>query len=75
VGADADIVIWNPKTQNVISVQNHHSKADLNIYDGFKIAGEPTFVIKNGIVAVENGKLKSDLPPGKLIHRKVSKTN
>jgi len=74
VGADADIVIWNPNTQNEISVQNHHSKADLNIYDGFKIAGEPAFVIKNGIVAVENGKLKSDLPPGKLIHRKVSKT-
>ncbi len=57
VGFDADLVIWNPKKENLISVQSHHQNCDLEIYEGFKTIGEPEVVITNGEIKVENGKL------------------
>lgn len=59
VGSDADLVIWNPKTVNKISVENHHQNCDLEIYDGFKTLGTPEFIISNGIIVVKNGELIS----------------
>ncbi|MBU8893399.1 MAG: dihydropyrimidinase, partial [Bacteroidales bacterium] len=60
VGSDADLVIWNPKTENIISVENHHQNCDLEIYEGTKTVGAPEIVILNGEIKVENGKLISD---------------
>lgn len=57
VGSDADLVIWNPKTENVISVENHHQNCDLEIYEGFTTIGEPEVIVANGEIKVENGKL------------------
>lgn len=74
VGSDADIVIWNPKTSHPISAKNHHSKADISIYEGFKVFGQPEYVIKNGVIAVEKGKLNPQLPSGQLIKRRVART-
>ncbi|MBK7096865.1 MAG: amidohydrolase family protein [Saprospiraceae bacterium] len=36
VGMDADIVIWDPEPENVISSKTHHQKTDINIYESFK---------------------------------------
>lgn len=74
VGSDADIIIWNPNSQGFISAANHYSKSDLNIYEGFKTVGEPLYVIKNGVIAVERGNLNHNLPVGKLIMRRSTKT-
>lgn len=68
VGSDADLVIWNPKTENEISVDNHHQNCDLEIYEGFKTIGEPEIVIANGEIKVENSKLVSETK-GKFLKR------
>jgi len=60
VGSDADLLIWNPKTENTISVENHHQNCDLEIYEGFKTVGEPEIVIANGEIKAENGRLISE---------------
>ena len=39
-GYDADIVIWDPDIQKVISVENHQSDCDSEIYEGFRIRGQ-----------------------------------
>ncbi len=39
-GYDADIVIWDPDIQKVISVENHQSNCDSEIYEGFRIRGQ-----------------------------------
>jgi dihydropyrimidinase len=57
VGAEADIVIWNPKPEKTISVKNHHQNCDLEIFEGFKTKGIAEIVICNGSIKVENGNL------------------
>lgn len=57
VGSDADIIIWNPKKENVISVNSHHQNCDNNIYENVKTKGSPDYVIVKGEIAVKNGKL------------------
>jgi len=74
VGSDADIVVWNPNTESVISAKTHHSKADMSIYEDFSVKGKAQYVISKGIISIDNGMIVSDLPTGKLLRRKVQKT-
>lgn len=69
VGSDADIVIWNPNTENVISVKTHHQNCDINIFEGIKTKGSAEFVIKNGEVVIEKGKLINSPSQGKYLKR------
>ncbi|NVO12373.1 MAG: dihydropyrimidinase [Bacteroidales bacterium] len=75
VGSDADIVVWNPNTESVISAKTHHSKVDMSIYEGFSVKGKAQYVISKGIIGIDNGKIISNLPTGKLLRRKVQKTS
>ena len=38
-GADADIVIWDPKATRTISVETHHQNVDFNIFEGMEVSG------------------------------------
>ncbi|PLX15972.1 MAG: dihydropyrimidinase [Marinilabiliales bacterium] len=70
VGSDADLIIWNPKTENTISIENHHQNCDLEIYAGFETIGEPEIVIANGEIKVENGMLVSE-SKGRFLKRTI----
>lgn len=39
-GSDADIVIFDPNVEHVISARTHHSAVDSNIYEGRKVRGK-----------------------------------
>lgn len=56
-GADADIVIWNPTTQKIITAKNHWQRNDNSIYEGMQTTGSPEFVIIRGVVVSERGNL------------------
>ncbi len=60
VGSDADLIIWNPEKENIISVKTHQQNCDLEIYEGIKTIGAPEVIIFNGEIVVENGILISD---------------
>jgi dihydropyrimidinase len=53
VGSDADLVIWNPDTKSVISVETQLQKCDSNIYEGMIIKGEAEYVLNRGEAARE----------------------
>ena len=69
VGSDADIVIWDPTQTGVISAKTHLHKCDRNIFEGFKTKGGPAYVVANGKVQFENGKLNVERGAGRFISR------
>ena len=71
VGADADIVIWDPTKEGVISAKTHLHKCDRNIFEGFKTKGAPAWVIANGRVQYDHGDLKVERGAGRFISRRA----
>ena len=58
-GAEADIVIWNPKKESIISSKTHHQNCDINIYEGMKTIGVPEYVFVGGDIAIKGGEYSS----------------
>jgi len=54
-GSDADIVVFNPDAEQVISAKTHHMNVDYNCYEGRKVKGVSEIVLSRGEVLVENG--------------------
>ena len=63
VGSDADIVVFDPDAEAVISARTHHMNVDYNLYEGMRVKGVPKVVIVNGRVLVEDGEY-TGLPAG-----------
>ena len=69
VGADADLVVWDPKGTRTISVKTHHQKVDYNIFEGMVVQGIPTHTISQGNVVWADGKLDTEKGAGRYIPR------
>lgn len=70
VGSDADIVIWNPEIENIISAKTHHQHCDSNIYKGFKTKGSAEYVITKGNLVLSKGKCNTEKIKGNYLFRK-----
>jgi len=53
VGADADVVIWDPKKKKVMSAETSHQRTDYNLYEGWEITGLPEKVYRRGELLVD----------------------
>jgi dihydropyrimidinase len=69
VGADADLVVWDPKGTRTISAKTHHQKVDYNIFEGMVVQGIPTHTISQGNVVWADGKLDTKKGAGRYIPR------
>ncbi len=69
VGADADLVVWDPKATRTISAKTHHQKVDFNIFEGMKVQGVPSHTISQGRVVWADGKLDVEKGAGRYIPR------
>lgn len=70
IGADADIVLWDPGYE-VTLTDTLHDNAGYNPYRGRTIKGWPTIVIQRGAILVENGKLHAKAGQGRLMLREA----
>jgi dihydropyrimidinase len=68
-GSDADIVIWDPAAEGVISSSTHHQNCDINIYEGFRVKGAARYVIAGGKIAVNNGVMTTEVLAGNFLTR------
>jgi len=69
-GADADIVIWDPKLKHTIAAKTHHSAVDYNLYEGRKVTGKPVKVFRRGVLLVDGDKWLGEQGTGQFLHRK-----
>lgn len=57
IGADADLVIFDPNEKHTLSAATHHMNADYSCYEGVEVQGKVKTVILRGKVAIDNGKV------------------
>jgi dihydropyrimidinase len=69
VGADADIVVWDPNASRTISVDTHHQNIDFNIYEGMEVSGVAATTISQGKVVWTDGELRTVEGAGRYIKR------
>ncbi len=71
VGADADIVVWDPERTKVISAKSQQSAIDYNVFEGQKVKGLPRYTLTRGMVAVNDGKVETQEGHGEFVARKA----
>ncbi len=67
-GADADIVVYDPDVDGLITAEDQVANVDYAPYEGVKTSGHIAQVWLRGALSVEEGKLLTD-PKGKYIPR------
>ncbi|MCL5260061.1 MAG: dihydropyrimidinase [Gammaproteobacteria bacterium] len=71
VGADADLVIFDPKLKRTISREILHERVDYTPYEGFEVTGYPIMTLSRGKVIVDKGKFIGKTGAGKFLTRKL----
>jgi len=69
VGADADIVVWDPEASKTISAKTHLQKVDYNIFEGMTVKGCASHTISQGNIVFADGKLDVERGAGRYVDR------
>ena len=69
VGADADIVLWDPDLEHTISAKTHHMNTDYNVYEGMTVRGWPTRVLLRGRTIVDGDQWLGEAGQGQFLRR------
>ncbi len=68
-GADADLVLLDPKKKHTISVKNTHMNVDYNPYEGMTVDGSIRDVFVRGTPLVQEGKFVGKHSHGRFLKR------
>jgi dihydropyrimidinase len=69
IGADADLVIWDPNAEWTLSVEHMHSNVDYCVYEGLKVRGATTLVLSRGVVVVRDRQFVGQVGAGQFLRR------
>ena len=69
VGADADIVVWDPNKEKTITANTQQSSIDYNVFEGHHVKGLPRYTLSRGQVAVFDGEVRTQEGHGKFVSR------
>jgi len=69
VGADADLVVWDPEGTKTLSAKTQHSKGDFNIFEGRTVRGIPSHTVSQGELVFVQGDLRAVQGKGRYIKR------
>ena len=72
VGADADIVVWDPEREKTITAKTQQSAIDYNVFEGKKVKGLPRYTLTRGMVAVNDGKVETQEGHGEFVRREAN---
>ncbi|MER8805149.1 dihydropyrimidinase [Mesorhizobium sp. M0018] len=68
-GADADIIVWDPKRKKKITAKKQQSVIDYNVFEGFEVTGLPRFVFSRGELSIEENEVKAEPGHGEFVAR------
>lgn len=68
-GANADLVVWDPKKTRKISAKTHHQKIDFNIFEGMEVEGINVVTISQGKIVYKDGDVRTTRGAGRYINR------
>ena len=71
VGADADIVVWDPKRTKTIAAARQQSVIDYNVFEGFELTGLPRYVLSRGKVSIVENEIKTEPGHGQFVAREA----
>jgi len=69
VGADADLVVYDPNATRTISAKTHHMDVDYSCYEGRQVRGRSDVVLSRGSVIVRNGEFTGRTGHGRFVKR------
>lgn len=69
VGADADIVLWDPQICRKIRQEDLHHGCDYTPFEGFEVTGWPVLTMLRGQIVVDQGALAQIRPVGDYVAR------
>ena len=73
VGSDADIVVYDPNKDFVVSKDNMHSDVDYTIWEGVELKGYPVMTFSRGKLVFQDGEFVGEAGWGKFVRRKGRK--
>ncbi len=56
VGADADVVVWDPKREKILGTETLHMRVDYSPYEGRKVPASASHVLSRGELIIDNDK-------------------
>jgi len=68
-GADADLVVFDPRTVHTLSAASHHMAVDYSCYEGQNLTGRVETVMSRGRVLVEGGAFVGAVGGGRYLKR------
>jgi dihydropyrimidinase len=71
IGADADVVIFDPALAHRIPNKNTHTNVDYSMYEGRQCLGAPVMVMQRGRVVMAHGEVKADHGQGRFLAGKL----
>jgi dihydropyrimidinase len=69
VGADADLVVYDPNRSHVLSASTHHMDVDYSCYEGMTVQGGSDVVMSRGSIVVKDGEFLGRKGHGQFIKR------
>ncbi|MEV0260237.1 dihydropyrimidinase [Streptomyces sp. NPDC050617] len=68
-GADADIVVYDPHAEQVISAETHHMNVDYSAYEGRRITGRVETVLSRGTAVLDQRQFTGRAGHGRYVPR------
>ena len=75
VGADADIVVWDPAGTKTLSAKTQFSKGDYNVFEGRTVTGIPSHTLSQGKLVFVHGDLRAERGAGRYVKRPAFNAN
>jgi dihydropyrimidinase len=71
VGSDADLVIFDPNEEQVISAKTHHMRVDYSMFEGIQVKGVAKTVLSRGRAVIDAGKFVGRPGSGQFLRRQA----